>query len=258
MFESGSIVESASKDYSPNLEGQYDHQVFTSLKNNVASQIKVFPARNIQETESMVRINNFEEQKQEKEVIKDVFDNTEDSVAVKEYNEQTNKDEFSMFGHYSVTAKETAERAVTNNYDQSMAASLQPKEVVKSNECSKKEENTADKTAVKASEETVVAKMELKVLCKLCPKGPSNNIEYSKRQAFLKHLTLKHFSAKLLQDCPYIEGQPCEECQQKSKAFVATRKELHVCHVGIMHGRVLDLLSKDLLETVSSMSTAKK
>ena len=249
MFESGSIVESA------NLERQYDDQVFTSIKDNVASQIKVFPARNIQETEYMVRINNFEEQKQEKEVIKDVFDNTEDSVAVKEYNEQTNKDEFSMFGHYSVTAKETAERAVTNNYDQSMAASLQPKEVVKSNECSKKEENTADK---KASEDSVVAKMELKVLCKLCPKGPSNNVEYSKRQAFLKHLTLKHFSAKLLQDCPYIEGQPCEECQQKSKAFVATRKELHVCHVGIMHGRVLDLLSKDLLETVSSMSTAKK
>ena len=127
---------------------------------------------------------------------------------------------------------------------------------MKSNECSKKEETTANITADEASEESV-AKKERKVLCKLCPKGPSNNIEYSKRQTFLKHLTLKHFSTKLLQDCPYIEGQSCTECQQKSKAFVATRKELHVCHVGIMHGRVLDFLSKDLLETVSSMSTVK-
>merc|ERR1719334_1418826 len=234
VFESGSIVESAEpeeiKNYSPILEGQYDDQVLTSINDNVATQIKVFSSHNNQERAPMIRTIDFEEHKQKKEAVKDVFDNAEDSDTLKEY---------------------------TNNYDQLVPASLQPKEVVKSNECSKKEDTTANITADEASEESV-AKMERKVLCKLCPKGPSNNIEYSKRQTFLKHLTLKHFSTKLLQDCPYIEGQSCTDCQRKSKAFVATRKELHVCHVGIMHGKVFDLLSKDLLNAVSSMATDKK
>eukprot|EP00092_Neocalanus_flemingeri_P032398 GFUD01035228.1.p1 GENE.GFUD01035228.1~~GFUD01035228.1.p1 ORF type:complete len:827 (+),score=183.16 GFUD01035228.1:60-2540(+) len=94
------------------------------------------------------------------------------------------------------------------------------------------------------------------VQCSLC----TNKVRiYTKRSDFLKHLSLGHFGRNILQVHPYKEGENCSVCQESSsKVFVPTKKEIHVCHLGVLHGKVFDYLSEDLLEMVKSLPTLKK
>ena len=43
----------------------------------------------------------------------------------------------------------------------------------------------------------------------------------------------------------------------RSKVYTTDRIKMHVCHVGIMHGKVLDLLPEDTLEMVRSMGVVQ-
>ena len=94
------------------------------------------------------------------------------------------------------------------------------------------------------------------VQCSLCP----NKVRmYNKRSDFLKHLSLGHYGRNILQVHPYLQGQNCVVCQESnSKVFVPTKKEIHVCHVGVLHGKVFEYLSEDLLSLVKSLPTQKK
>jgi len=94
------------------------------------------------------------------------------------------------------------------------------------------------------------------VQCSLCP----NKVRmYNKRSDFLKHLSLGHFGRNILQVHPYQQGQNCVECHESnSKVFVPTKKEIHVCHVGVLHGKVFEYLSDDVLSLVKSLPTQKK
>jgi len=94
------------------------------------------------------------------------------------------------------------------------------------------------------------------VQCSLCP----NKVRmYNKRSDFLKHLSLGHYGRNILQVHPYLDGQNCTVCQEtNSKIFVPTKKEIHVCHVGVLHGKVFDYLSEELLSLVKSLPTQKK
>merc|ERR1712142_780797 len=94
------------------------------------------------------------------------------------------------------------------------------------------------------------------VQCSLCP----NKVRmYNKRSDFLKHLSLGHYGRNILQVHPYLDGQNCTVCQEtNSKIFVPTKKEIHVCHVGVLHGKVFDYLSEEILVMVKSLPTMKK
>jgi len=103
---------------------------------------------------------------------------------------------------------------------------------------------------------TVAPQETTSVQCSLCP----NKVRiYSKRSDFLKHLSLGHYGRNILQINPFQEGQNCTVCQEtSSKVFVPTKKEIHVCHLGVLHGKVFDYISEDLLEMVRSLPTLKK
>merc|ERR1712179_667419 len=94
------------------------------------------------------------------------------------------------------------------------------------------------------------------VQCSLCP----NKVRmYNKRSDFLKHLSLGHYGRNILQVHPYQQGQNCVVCHESnSKVFVPTKKEIHVCHVGVLHGKVFVYLSDDVLSLVKSLPTQKK
>jgi len=94
------------------------------------------------------------------------------------------------------------------------------------------------------------------VQCSLCP----NKVRmYNKRSDFLKHLSLGHYGRNILQVHPYQQGQNCVVCHESnSKVFVPTKKEIHVCHVGVLHGKVFEYLSDDVLSLVKSLPTQKK
>merc|ERR1740137_54831 len=123
-------------------------------------------------------------------------------------------------------------------------------EVANSEEVKAEEiENVLDKPNERPSEPVAIK-------CSLC----SNKVRmYSKRSDFLKHLSLGHYGKNILPINPYQEGQICSVCQENnSKVFVPTKKEIHVCHVGVLHGKVFDYLSEDLLELVKTLPTLKK
>merc|ERR1719186_1773918 len=107
-----------------------------------------------------------------------------------------------------------------------------------------------------SSNVTVAPQETTSVQCSLCP----NKVRiYSKRSDFLKHLSLGHYGRNILQVHPFQEGQNCTVCQEtSSKVFVPTKKEIHVCHLGVLHGKVFDYISEDLLEMVRSLPTLKK
>jgi len=75
--------------------------------------------------------------------------------------------------------------------------------------------------------------------CKLCPPGTK---EYCESLDFEKHLVLEHYSGKLLKYIPFMKGQACRNC-----GFTSDRIETYVHHVGIWHGKILDLLPEDTL-----------
>jgi len=89
-----------------------------------------------------------------------------------------------------------------------------------------------------------------------CPMCPTRVREYVKRSEFLKHLSLGHYGRNILQSHPFEEKISCSMCQDK--VFIPTKKEIHVCHVGVLHGKVFDYLTEEILVMVKSLPTMKK
>jgi len=96
------------------------------------------------------------------------------------------------------------------------------------------------------------------VQCEMCK---ANNKErlFTKRSEFLKHLSLLHFGKALLAAFPFAEGRNCNLCFETSKKmYTPSKKEVHVCHVGVLHAKIFELLPKEILQTVMEMPTMKK
>merc|ERR1712059_238764 len=94
------------------------------------------------------------------------------------------------------------------------------------------------------------------VRCPLCP--ASKTREYCKRSDLLKHLALSHFGKQLLSAFPHVEGEPCDTCLAKTgKSWSTPKREVHVCHVGVLHVKVYDFLSEAHIQVVKSLPTVK-
>merc|ERR1712025_942186 len=151
---------------------------------------------------------------------------------------------------------------------------MQPKPVVKSEEPSNVAVTPIIQTApivATPMEKPVTTQVESKpqpvtpsnedeptVQCEMCK---ANNKErlFTKRSEFLKHLSLLHFGKALLAAFPFAEGRNCNLCFETSKKmYTPSKKEVHVCHVGVLHAKIFELLPKEILQTVMEMPTMKK
>eukprot|EP00092_Neocalanus_flemingeri_P018570 GFUD01020107.1.p1 GENE.GFUD01020107.1~~GFUD01020107.1.p1 ORF type:complete len:1017 (+),score=252.41 GFUD01020107.1:102-3152(+) len=96
------------------------------------------------------------------------------------------------------------------------------------------------------------------VQCSLCQANNKVRL-FTKRSEFLKHLSLLHFGKALLQAFPFAEGKNCNLCFETSKKmYTPSKKEVHVCHVGVLHAKIFELLPKEILQQVMEMPTLKK
>jgi len=103
-----------------------------------------------------------------------------------------------------------------------------------------------------------VSEEEPSVQCEMC-KANSKVRLFTKRSEFLKHLSLLHFGKALLQAFPFAEGRNCNLCFETSKKmYTPSKKEVHVCHVGVLHAKIFELLPKEILQQVMEMPTMKK
>ena len=77
---------------------------------------------------------------------------------------------------------------------------------------------------------------------------------FEKRSEFLKHLSLGHYGKQLLQKYPFEEGQNCFFCQEAGKKpFTAVKRELHVCHTGVLHGKLFEFLSDETKAQIAQL-----
>ena len=83
---------------------------------------------------------------------------------------------------------------------------------------------------------------------------------FQKRSEFLKHLSLGHYGKQLLQKYPFEEGKDCEFCllAPVRREFRATKKEFHVCHIGVSHGKLYDFLTEETRKQISQLPQVKK
>ena len=83
---------------------------------------------------------------------------------------------------------------------------------------------------------------------------------FQKRSEFLKHLSLGHYGKQLLLKYPFEEGKNCEFClaAPDRKVLPATKKEVHVCHTGVSHGKLYDLLSEETRNQIFQLPQGKK
>merc|ERR1719508_698039 len=96
------------------------------------------------------------------------------------------------------------------------------------------------------------------VQCSLCQANNKVRL-FTKRSEFLKHLSLLHFGKTLLQAFPFAEGKNCNLCFETSKKlYTPSKKEVHVCHVGVLHAKIFELLPKEILQQVKEIPTLKK
>jgi len=99
---------------------------------------------------------------------------------------------------------------------------------------------------------------ETSVQCNMCKANNKVRL-FSKRSEFLKHLSLLHYGKALLQAFPFTEGKNCGLCYETSKKeYTPSKKEVHVCHVGVLHAKIFELLPKEILQQVMEMPTMKK
>jgi len=139
--------------------------------------------------------------------------------------------------------------------------SLPPKPVEKT------EAAPATTTAVAATEKPIqkpeatappASEEEPSVQCEMCKANNKMRL-FTKRSEFLKHLSLLHFGKALLQAFPFAEGRNCNLCFETSKKmYTPSKKEVHVCHVGVLHAKIFELLPKEILQQVMEMPTMKK
>jgi len=99
---------------------------------------------------------------------------------------------------------------------------------------------------------------EPSVQCSMCLANNKQRL-FTKRSEFLKHLSLLHYGKALLQAFPFAEGKNCNLCFETSKKmYTPSKKEVHVCHVGVLHAKIFELLPKEILQQVMEMPTMKK
>ena len=114
----------------------------------------------------------------------------------------------------------------------------------------------------KGSTETKVQEDEIKVVsetdCKLCQASGKAARTFEKKSDYLKHLSLIHFGKQILQTFPFMEGGNCMFCKEQGKNYVAPKKELHVCHVGILHQKLFELLPPEIEKQIQEMPVAKR
>ena len=93
-----------------------------------------------------------------------------------------------------------------------------------------------------------------KVTCNICPTTNQKERIFSKRSDYLKHLSLAHFGKPILTAHPFVQGQGCVMCMdEKQREYIPSKKEIHVCHVGLFHRKLLSLLPEKLVQQVKKL-----
>lgn len=99
----------------------------------------------------------------------------------------------------------------------------------------------------------------IRVQCTLCMKN--NKVRtFEKKSEFLKHLSLIHYGKQILTMFPWSLGDRCRFCLESasSKEYRANKKELHVCHVAIMHQKLFELIPLELSQMISAMPATRR
>ena len=97
------------------------------------------------------------------------------------------------------------------------------------------------------------------VQCTLCEKN--NKVRtFEKKSEFLKHLSLIHYGKQILTMFPWSLGDRCRFCLESAsrKEYRANKKELHVCHVAIMHQKLFELIPLELSQMISAMPATRR
>ena len=97
------------------------------------------------------------------------------------------------------------------------------------------------------------------VKCILCEKN--NKVRtFEKKSEFLKHLSLIHYGKQILTLFPWSLGDRCKFCLESAsrKDYRANKKELHVCHVAIMHQKLFELIPPEISQLISSMPVTRR
>jgi len=112
--------------------------------------------------------------------------------------------------------------------------------------------------AVSASEEVTEMPQDTKsgvITCSLCV---TVSRKFDKRGDFLKHLSLTHFGRAILQNYPFNPDENCQFCWEESgKEYKPSKKEVHVCHVGILHHKLNAMITPDIEKQIQKLSHKK-
>ena len=112
--------------------------------------------------------------------------------------------------------------------------------------------------AVSASEEVTEKSQDTKagvITCNLCV---TVSRKFDKRGDFLKHLSLTHFGRAILQNYPFNPDENCQFCWEESgKEYKPSKKEVHVCHVGILHHKLNAMITPDIEKQIQKLSHKK-
>ena len=94
-------------------------------------------------------------------------------------------------------------------------------------------------------------KEDSSVQCPFCIKDGKTRT-FEKKSEFLKHISLIHYGRQILQKFPFKDGQSCSICLESpaKKEYRASKKELHVCHVAILHQKLFDLIPKEVEQMI--------
>ena len=94
-------------------------------------------------------------------------------------------------------------------------------------------------------------KEDSSVQCPFCIKDGKTRT-FEKKSEFLKHISLIHYGKQILQKFPFKDGQSCSICLESpaKKEYRASKKELHVCHVAILHQKLFDLIPKEVEQMI--------
>ena len=94
-------------------------------------------------------------------------------------------------------------------------------------------------------------KEDSSVQCPFCIKDGKTRT-FDKKSEFLKHISLIHYGRQILQKFPFKDGQSCFICLESpaKKEYRASKKELHVCHVAILHQKLFDLIPKEVEQMI--------
>jgi len=93
------------------------------------------------------------------------------------------------------------------------------------------------------------------ITCTLCS---TNSRTFDKRGDFLKHLSLSHYGREILQSFPFNPDENCQFCWEESqKEYKPSKKEVHVCHVGILHQKLYAMITPEVEKLIQELSQKK-